>query len=193
MKWVWNIPNVLSIIRLALVPVIAITYLMSDTYPELLFWAAAALITSGVTDVLDGIIARKCNQITEIGKILDPAADKLTQLTVLVCLTIRHLNLLPIMALCLVKEVCQTIGGFLLIEHGEKMRQSKWFGKLSTVIFYVATGAIVAFPNMPRWLYICAVCVMGAAMLFAFVRYFAIFMQLSKAKNAELKEENERN
>lgn len=185
MKWVWNVPNVLSIIRLLLVPVIAIMLLECDKDPALFVWAAVCIAVSGITDVLDGIIARKCNQITEIGKVLDPAADKLTQLTVLVCLTICKLELLPVMVICLCKEGCQIVGGILLLGQGEKMRQSKWFGKLSTVVFYTAASAIVAFPKMPTWLFICLITIMGATMLFAFIRYFIIFVQVCRSKNAE--------
>lgn len=185
MKWVWNIPNILSIIRLLLVPVIAYTYLISEKEPGYLIWAAICLAVSGITDVVDGIIARKFNQITEIGKVLDPTADKLTQLTVLVCLTIRHLELLPIMVICLCKEVCQIVGGILMLGQGEKMRQSKWFGKMATVVFYVSASAIVAFPSMPMWLKTAAVILMGATMLFAFINYARIFIQICRKKNAE--------
>lgn len=189
LKWVWNIPNVLSIIRLLLVPVIAITYLKSNENPDLFVWAAVCIAVSGITDVADGIIARKFNQITEIGKVLDPAADKLTQLTVLICLTIRHLDLLPVMIICLFKEVCQIMGGLLILGQGAKMEQSKWFGKLSTVVFYTAASALVAFSNMPSWLTYSLGAIMAITMLFAFINYFRLFILFCKKKNSETSEE----
>ena len=72
-SWKWNVPNVLSLFRLILVPVIAVTYLRGQTV-----WAVVALIVSGITDVVDGFVARHFDQITDLGKILDPLADKLT-------------------------------------------------------------------------------------------------------------------
>lgn len=82
-EWKWNIPNLLSLLRILLVPVFVILYLLSsDERMDLMYWSFGVLILSGVTDSLDGIIARKCNQITDLGKLLDPVADKLTQVAV---------------------------------------------------------------------------------------------------------------
>ena len=86
-EWKWNIPNLLSLLRILLVPVFVILYLLSsDERMDLMYWSFGVLILSGVTDSLDGIIARKCNQITDLGKLLDPVADKLTQVAVVLSL-----------------------------------------------------------------------------------------------------------
>ena len=71
-RWQWNIPNALSLLRLLLIPVFGVLYLAKQDA-----WAFGVWIFSGGTDMLDGMIARKCNQITECGKLLDPLADKL--------------------------------------------------------------------------------------------------------------------
>ena len=113
--WKWTVPNALSLFRLLLVPVIAITYWASEYDETYLYVAVGALVLSGLSDAMDGWIARRFNQITEIGKLLDPIADKLTQVTVVVCLTLRYPRLLPLLAICVVKEACQAIGGFLLL------------------------------------------------------------------------------
>lgn len=183
-SWKWTVPNALSLLRLALIPVIAVAYCCwADGHGTVyLYVAAGALILSGLTDALDGWIARKFNQITEIGKLLDPIADKLTQATVICCLTAYNLRLLPLLLICVVKEACQAIGGFLLLGRGEKVRGAKWYGKLSTIIFYLAMSAVVVFPNMPDvWMYV-LVGVVSAAMLFAFFCYLREYIRISKAR-----------
>ncbi len=185
MKMVWNVPNILSVIRLALVPLIAASFLLSNRDPNLIYVFLVALIVSGLSDVVDGYIARKFNQITDIGKILDPLADKLTQLTVLVCLTIHYLEILPLTVICLCKEGMQLIGGLLLLNKGQKIRSSKWFGKLSTVTFYTAVVLFVAFPKMPAVLHWGLIVLVGGMMVFAFVNYTRIFKQTAKEMDPE--------
>ena len=93
--WKWNIPNALSLLRIALVPVFLLLYLA-----RLDRWAFAVLVLSGLTDALDGFIARRFNQITDCGKLLDPISDKLTQVAVVIALATRYGELWPLMVLC---------------------------------------------------------------------------------------------
>ena len=74
LRWEWTVPNILSLFRIALIPVLVLTYLSCDD----IWLPASVLVLSGLTDLLDGWIARHFNQISEIGKLLDPIADKLT-------------------------------------------------------------------------------------------------------------------
>lgn len=178
LKWKWNIPNALSLLRLALIPAIAVTYLKSEQEGAMLWIAVGLLALSGLTDLFDGIIARKCNQITDVGKLLDPLADKLTQVTVLVCLTVRYPHLLPLAILCVVKEGCQALGGWLMLRRGEKVHGARWFGKVSTFLFYGAMAAIVAFPEMPRAVFYVLIALVAAAMLFAFANYLKMYVYI---------------
>ena len=102
--WKWNIPNALSVLRMALIPVFAVLYLY-----RLDAWAFGVLLLSGITDLLDGFVARRFDQITDCGKLLDPLSDKLTQVAVIVCLATRYQALLYLMVVCLIKEGCQAI------------------------------------------------------------------------------------
>ena len=181
LSWKWTVPNGLSLFRLFLVPVIAVTLLLGKSDVKYLYVAGGALILSGLSDALDGWIARRFNQITEIGKLLDPVADKLTQVTVVVCLTILYPRLLPLLAIGVVKEACQAIGGFILLGRGEKVRGAKWYGKVSTIVFYVAMSAVVVFHDRitDAWMYV-LVGVVGAVMLFAFVCYFREYIRISR-------------
>ncbi len=182
LKFVWNIPNVLSLVRLMLLPVFAVVYLNGELY-----WALAVLALSGLTDLFDGVIARKFNQITEIGKLLDPAADKITQVFVLVCLTIRNTALIPLFIICFVKELLQAIGGWILLSRNKVIRGSQWFGKVSTFTFYVAMLAIALWTTMPRWLLSTLIVLVAVTMLFSFFMYMAVYIKLRREKKAQQK------
>lgn len=201
-QWVWTIPNVLSLLRLALIPVFAVLYFLSDRDPVLLYWSIGALVVSGLTDLFDGMIARRFHQITEIGKILDPIADKLTQVTVVLCLAVRMPRLWPLLIVCALKEVLQSVGALVLLNSGAKVQAARWYGKVSTFVFYFAMAMFVAFPpeptppllfgwNMPIWLFGLLVLLVAGCMLFAFYRYTMLFIQVSnqnkKEKNRETK------
>ena len=72
----FTIPNLLSLVRLAMIPLLLWLYLEKREY----LWTAVVVVLSGATDIVDGIIARKYDLISDLGKALDPVADKLTQI-----------------------------------------------------------------------------------------------------------------
>ncbi len=173
-EWKWNVPNALSVLRIALVPVFVVLYLLEQD-----MWAFAALLLSGVTDFVDGFVARRFNQITDCGKLLDPLSDKLTQIAVVICLTTRYTELLPLTVLCFVKELCQGIGGVLLLRKKVQAQGSKWFGKVSTVLFYAAMLVIVLWYDTlvatAPWVLVALVGLVGVSMLAAFIGYLCLF------------------
>ncbi len=184
-EWKWTVPNLLSMLRLALIPVFIVLYGVGGGRPPLLYWALAVLVLSGVTDLLDGWIARRFNQISDLGKLLDPLADKLTQFSVLVCLTATFHQLLPLVAICFGKELLQGIGGLLLLWRGEKIRGSLWYGKVSTFTFYLVMAIFMLFELLdrpvPNWLSILLVVLVGVTMLFAFFNYLRVFVSANKS------------
>lgn len=175
--WKWNVPNALSVVRILLVPVFLVLYLNG-----LDWWAFGVLVASGLTDALDGFIARRFHQITDCGKLLDPISDKLTQVAVVVALATRFAEMLPLAILCLVKESCQAVGGAIMLKRRGEVRGSKWFGKVSTVVFYTSMSAVVLLDlsGLVRWL---LVGLAGGCMLVAFVGYLRIFIQVSREGN----------
>ncbi len=179
-KFVWNIPNALSIFRLVLLPVFAVLILVVERDAELPLWSFGVLVLSGVTDSLDGIIARRFHQITDFGKLMDPVADKITQVTVVICLAVRYTVLIPLVVICLVKELIQAVGGYILLRRGEKIQGARWFGKVSTFVFYGAMALIVLLPDMPDWVRIGLVGLVAVLMLFSFVKYMIIFLHLRR-------------
>lgn len=181
-EWKWNIPNVLSLFRIVLVPVFLVLYLTPTVADE---WAFLTLLVSGLTDIFDGLIARKFNQITDCGKLLDPLSDKVTQVAVVVALTTRYTELLPLTILCFLKELCQGIGGVILLKKGAAVRGSKWFGKVSTVLFYVCMLILVLCPEGYRTLRWVLVGVAGISMLMAFLGYLQIFLTISRGDSLD--------
>ena len=127
-----TIPNVLSFFRLLLIPVIVWLYIVKNDP----VWTTVILILSGVTDVVDGIIARKCNMVSDFGKVFDPVADKLTQIAMLFCLVSRFQWMLLPLYVLVVKEVTAGILGFLVIRKTGNVDGAVWHGKATTVSLY---------------------------------------------------------
>ena len=178
-EWKWNIPNALSVVRVALVPLFVVLYL---SYEDM--WAFAVLLLSGLTDMADGFIARRFNMITDCGKLLDPLSDKLTQVAVVVCLTTRYPELLPLTVLCFIKELAQGIGGILLLRKNVQTQGAKWFGKLSTILFYVSMLVIVLWHDelmiSAPWALYALVALVGVVMLVAFGGYLRLFIRIRR-------------
>lgn len=141
-----HIPNLLTILRLILVPVFPIVYFSSAPSGRMI--ALAVFIIAGITDVLDGYIARRYNLTTVVGTILDPLADKLMLLTTLTCLYLSgHIPLIIILIIYL-KELTLVIAGVIMYFHKEKLvTPSNFFGKLATAIFSVAIVMTMLVPN----------------------------------------------
>ena len=110
-----SIPNILSIIRILLIPVFMVRYMNASSELDYQIVAVIVLL-SGVTDLVDGFIARKFNQITELGKLLDPVADKLTQLAIIICLVTRYDWMKYLLILFVVKELSLALVRFILYE-----------------------------------------------------------------------------
>lgn len=127
-----HVPNILTIIRFLLIPVI-ILFAFQDNYIATIL----VLTLSGLTDILDGYIARKFNFITNFGKLMDPLADKATQIALLGTLTIQKIIPLWIIVIVIIKEFLM-ISGASFLYGKELVVSSKWYGKLATVLFYVA-------------------------------------------------------
>lgn len=179
-----TIPNWLSVFRIVLIPVFIVTFFL---FPENGLWAALVLILSGVTDVLDGWIARTFHQISQLGKWLDPFADKLTQVTVCICLAIRHKEFIIILCLLALKEFIMLVVGVYFYRKGVKIPSSRWFGKVFTVVFYlVMTYIVLKVEISTLWLNLLGWTVVGFAVL-AFVRYVPVGLKLYRGMKSEVK------
>ena len=147
-KDIFSIPNLLSLFRLLLIPVYATLYLnATQRYQYLL--AGVILAVSCLTDMVDGKIARKYNMITTLGKILDPLADKLTQLTLTICLSLKYPVLYPVLGLFVMKELFQLVLGVVFLRKGKMLPGALMAGKVCTTILFVSLIALVLMPNIP--------------------------------------------
>lgn len=141
---VWTIPNVLTMIRLLLVPVFVVVYFRTVDEPK--YAALAVFAAASLTDMLDGFLARKLNQITDFGKLFDPLADKLMVLTALVCQALT--GVFPWAAVIVVacKELFMVIGGLFLLSR-DVVVYSNIFGKAAQVCFILSL--ILSFFHVP--------------------------------------------
>ena len=181
-KDMFTIPNILSYFRIALIPVFIILFINAYSRNGVGYHIAAVvvLLVSGLTDMLDGKIARKFNQITELGKIVDPLADYLTQFAVVVCLAIEYKLLIAVIALLVVKELSMAILGVFFLRKGKKLSGAQWYGKVSTVVFYAVMFVLLAVPyaKMPFALSTVLIIISGAWMLFSFVMYVRQYVKM---------------
>lgn len=140
-----TIPNLLSLFRLLLIPCILYAYCAKDLY----YLTIILVIISGLTDIVDGFIARKFNQVSDFGKVLDPLADKLTQGTLIICLAFRYKLMLLLIIVFGIKELIMLIMGIIFFKNKKEVNSSKWHGKAATVFLYIALSVLVLFPNIP--------------------------------------------
>lgn len=146
-KEILTIPNLLSLFRLLLIPVYAALYLnATEDYQFVL--ASVILAVSCLTDMIDGKIARKYNMITNLGKVLDPLADKLTQFTLTVCLSLKYPSLYPVLGLFVIKELFQLGLGVFFLHKGKMLPGALMAGKVCTTVLFISLIALVLIPNM---------------------------------------------
>ena len=129
---VWNVPNVLTMLRLALVPVFILVFLNGHMMAALIIFCAASL-----TDLLDGQIARRTNQVTDFGKLFDPLADKLMVVSALICHTAAGHFPWPAVCIVAAKELLMVLGGAYMLKKGIVV-YANFSGKIATVFFMAA-------------------------------------------------------
>ncbi len=147
-KGCWTIPNLLSVIRIILIPVFAVLF-----YNGQYGLAVLTLVLSGLSDFFDGKIARKFNQISALGKILDPVADKLTQITLAVLLFLSFNNAQDatlkafswVFLVFIVKEFVMVAGGAVMLACGIRPGAAEIYGKVATFAFYAIMIIVIAF------------------------------------------------
>jgi len=140
-----TIPNMLSLFRLLLIPVIMWLYIVRKDP----LWTTAVLALSGITDIVDGIIARKYHMVSDFGKAFDPVADKLTQIAMLFCLVSRFKWMLLPLCVMVIKEVTAGILGLLVIRKTGKVDGAVWHGKSTTVSLYSMMIIHLIWYNIP--------------------------------------------
>ena len=182
---VFTIPNFLSFIRLLLIPVYTIIYLNAKQFRDYSL-AAGILAISCLTDMIDGKIARQFDMISNIGKILDPLADKLTQLSLSLCLAIRYPVVRGVLIIFVIKEVFQTAVAYAMFRKGKVLPGALMAGKICTAVLFVSFICLILIPTMPLRI-VTAIAVVDTVLLAnAFIHYFlAYFGKHPKLQNLE--------
>ncbi len=167
-----NVPNALTTLRLLMVPLFIVWYLRASYIAALIVFVLACL-----TDILDGKIARKYNLVTDFGKLTDPLADKLMQVSMLFCLVSSGNLMLWVPIVYIVKELMMVIGGAVLLKK-KVVVKANWTGKLATVLLSAAVLLVYPWHDI-AWLRTAGnvlVYVSVAATLFAFASYIKIYV-----------------
>lgn len=178
-----TVPNALSLFRIIIVPFFAWAFVAGN-----LPVAVILLILSGLSDMFDGLIARKFNQITELGKMLDPLADKLTQGVVALCLAVKFPAIRPVLVIFIVKELGMLCCAAVLLKSKKRPCAAKWYGKVATVMFYVSVSTIVVMdgffkmsgPLFSTISYILLSCT-AVMMIYSGIKYFRIFLEILRS------------
>ena len=178
-KEILTIPNLLSVFRIALIPVYLHIYMNAESTND---YTAAAIVlaVSCFTDMIDGKIARKFNMITNLGKLLDPVADKLTQLTLMICLSIQHKTMRFLLMVFLIKEFFQFCAMIVSLRHGKALDGALMSGKISTTILFGSLTIMVFCPNLEERTVNLLVGVSLVFLMLAFVDYVRAYYGKNK-------------
>lgn len=164
-----SIPNILSFVRIALIPIIIWAYCTLGNY----LLTIALIAFSGITDIIDGFIARRFNMVTDFGKALDPIADKLTQGAIMICLLTRFPLMWLLLILLAVKEISSFILRLILFTRTEAVYGSHWHGKLATIMIYATVALHIIWATIPPAFSGALIVITSAVMFFSFAMYTA--------------------
>ena len=178
---IFTVPNILSFFRILLIVPFMVMFFLNKV-----MIAFVCIIVSGISDALDGFLARRLHQTTKLGKLLDPIADKLTLLAVMVCLGFRIPEIFPLTVVLIIKDVLMLCGGSYLVKKGITPPQAKWYGKTATIIFYIAIVSVVLYRELLGYrmekLTVILFVLTASAMIFALLNYMWLFVLLIKGR-----------
>jgi len=181
-KEIFSIPNILGYFRILLIPFFMYTYMTAETVRD--YYAPAVMVgASSITDMFDGLIARKFNMVTELGKLIDPFADKLTQGALILCFVFKYQYMRYLLALYVLKEGFMLVAGLVILHrNGNKLNGAKWFGKVSTALVYAVMFILflhpIFFPNLDRRVVDSLIALCFFAMAATLILYVPVFVRL---------------
>ena len=191
-KKIFTIPNIISMFRLLLIPVFIWSYLILEN----VILTVILLAVSGISDIVDGFIARRFNMVSDVGKVLDPVADKFTQFAIITCLIFRFNYMIIPFVFLLIKEVSDVITGIAVIKTTKVVNGAEGHGKLATVFIYIMMAAHIIWPLFTggsEILPVVSVILVAAATLMtvlSFILYTVRNIRLIKERKKESDEEN---
>lgn len=174
---IFTVPNILTYLRIVLIAPFVAFFLMEEYG-----YAVVCIVLSGLSDCFDGLLARKLNQVTDLGKILDPIADKLTLIAVMICMVVYAPNVMPILIVLIIKDFAMLLGGCNLLKMGIAPPAAEWYGKVATIVFYFSVSiivflkAVIDFESLT--LDIILLSLTSVMMVYALYRYAKIYRRL---------------
>jgi len=176
-KDLFTIPNIMTYFRILCVPVFCVVYCNAQTLSGHI-WSIVIILLAAATDVFDGMVARKTGQITDLGKILDPIADKGMQFAMIFCVIIKYRLVIILLIIYGAKELISLAFSSYLLAHGKHIEGARWHGKLCTVVLYIVMLAFIVLPEVKDPWYMIMICIAAFFMLLAFVLYMAAYIKL---------------
>ncbi len=179
-----NLPNFLTVLRLFMVPAFVVCYTYSR---EGQYWAAGIFVLAALTDILDGYLARRWHQITDFGKLADPVADKMMQLSAIACLCLSGRIRSWIILIFALKELILIVGSLRLLNIQKYVVYSKWTGKIATVLLFIAVIVIIVTDERVLSVHYATLLMVGClgATAVALFDYASIYFKIRDARKPE--------
>lgn len=136
-----HLPNLITCIRFFLIPVYFLAFFSHSPYS--MGWALTVLLLAGLTDIVDGYLARKYHWVSEVGKLLDPLADKLTMLSVILSFIIDGRISWLAAALLILRDAAMIVVSLIFHLRGKKTMPANVWGKATTVLYYITLVALM--------------------------------------------------
>lgn len=181
-----TIPNILCYFRILLIPVFIYFYVKGMPRTS-----AVIIVISWLSDVADGFIARRFNMISQLGKVLDPVADKMTQVAIFICLGLRYPLAFVLVAVIAAKELTMLCLGMVVFKEGNRVDSARWYGKIATGAIALTAIVLVAAPffieggipqDIAKWPIIGCIVLAGFSYLMYVIRYVGIIKEIKGRK-----------
>ncbi len=177
-----TIPNILSLFRICLIPLSAWLYCVRHNY----VWTGNILLLSGATDIADGYIARRFHMVSDLGKVLDPIADKLTQAAMLICLFSRFPLMIAPFILMAFKEAFMGVTGIMVIRKTKDVFCANWHGKAATCLLYAMMLLHVYWYGIPVFVSCLSICASCFMIMVSFILYGSQNLRTLKSEEADV-------
>jgi len=189
----FTVPNILVYIRILLVPVFVYIYINAKSDKDY-YAALCVMIVAFLTDFFDGKIARRFNLVTDLGKILDPIADKLYQFAVAICLVAKYRLMIIIVIIIFIKELIMGLMGLVLLDKGGKVFGARWYGKICTGLVdcsmaFLFLSPLVYTEKAPSTLCTVLICICAVVLVITGDLYTRLFWAKIKEADAQNKKD----
>lgn len=178
-KEIFTIPNILSTFRVFIAFLFFFNF-ERNAMENRMYILTFLVILSALTDFLDGKIARKFHMVSELGKILDPLADKISQGILIICLLSKYKIMKALLFLFIIKEIYMVTVGAMVLKKTKKNTGAMWYGKTSTAVFYIVILLLMFMPNVSESVANILIFISGFFMMLSFVLYYKRYRALLK-------------